>query len=50
MSIATARPARPTGVIRHRQVLKDGSVHIVTRRTDARGVTRRSDVVVARGE
>ncbi len=47
MSIALARPSRPAGVIRHKQVLKDGSVHIVTRRIDDYGVVRRADIVVS---
>ena len=41
MSLATARPSRPQGTIRHRQVNPDGSVTITKIVTDARGVTRR---------
>ena len=47
MSLALSRPSRPAGVIRHKQVLKDGSLHIVTRRIDEYGVVRRADVVLS---
>ena len=46
MSLATQRPSRPVGVVKHTIVHPDGSKTIRTIRTDSRGVTRRASITM----
>ena len=47
MNQAIQRPSRPSRTVKHRQVLKDGSLKIVSKEYDAkRRLAKRSEVIV----